>query len=88
MRKHTPQEGFYKQPDGYFTSAEFPLIRYKEVTDDDPMGKEYNDYRFEIYQRPYFFHLLGRKRWSFLVQTNSFTMGLSFSKYMTFKKKS
>lgn len=88
MDKTAIREGFIQQEDGYFTSTEYPLIRYKEVTDEDPLsGVVYDDFRFEIFVRPYFFNLLGKKRWEYIVQTSSFSMGFSFSYYMTKPKK-
>ena len=74
---------FSEQKDGYFTTEKQPLIRFKIVKDVDPIfGGEYWDYRFEIFQRPYFWNLLGSKRWDMSVQTNGFTEGLSFSHYL------
>lgn len=74
---------FSEQRDGYFTTKKQPLIRFKIVKDIDPIfGGEYWDYRFEIFQRPYFWNLLGSKRWEMSVQTNGFTEGLYFSHYL------
>lgn len=74
---------FSEQKDGYFITEKQPLIRFKIVKDIDPIfGGEYWDYRFEIFQRPYFWNLLGSKRWEMSVQTNGFTEGLSFSHYL------
>ena len=74
---------FSEQRDGYFTTEKQPLIRFKIVKDIDPIfGGEYWDYRFEIFQRPYFWNLLGSKKWDMSVQTNGFTEGLSFSHYL------
>lgn len=74
---------FSEQKDGYFTTEKQPLIRFKIVKDIDPIfGGEYWDYRFEIFQRPYFWNLLGSKKWDMSVQTNGFTEGLSFSHYL------
>lgn len=74
---------FSEQKDGYFTTEKQPLIRFKIVKDIDPIfGGEYWDYRFEIFQRPYFWNLLGSKKWDMSAQTNGFIEGLSFSHYL------
>lgn len=76
-------QGFIKQSDGYFTNEKQPLIRFKIVKDIEPtFGGEYWDFSFEVLKRPYFFGLIGRKKWDRSVQTNGFTEGLSFSKYL------
>lgn len=78
---------FSQQKDGYFTTNKQPLIRFKIVKYIDPLfGNECWDYRFEIFHRPYFWNLLGSKRWEISVQTNGFTEGLSFSLYILGKK--
>lgn len=76
-------QGFIKQPDGYFVNKKEPLIRFNIVQDIDPIfGSEYWDFSFEVFKRPYFFGLIGRKKWERSVQTNGFNEGLSFSKYL------
>jgi hypothetical protein len=73
---------FIEQKDGYFRSEKQPLIRFKVVKEIEPIfGGHYWDYRFEIFQRPYFWNLLGSKRWKMSMQTDRFTEGLSFSHY-------
>jgi len=55
-------------------------IRVREVTYDCPdWGDEITDYCFEVFKRPYFWGLIGKKKWEDVIQTNSFSMGLSFS---------
>lgn len=74
---------FSEQKDGYFTTEKQPLIRFKIVKDIDPIfGGEYWDYRFEIFKRPYFFGLIGSKKWEISVTTNGFADGVSFSHYL------
>ncbi|MXN90169.1 hypothetical protein GR160_02935 [Flavobacterium sp. Sd200] len=55
-------------------------IMYSIVQINDPEIGWVEEYRFEIYQRPYFFGLLGKKRWEFVIQTNDFNLGYSFCK--------
>lgn len=76
-------QGFKKQKDEYFLNEKLPLIRFKIVKEiDDYFDEEYHDFRFEIFKRPYFFGLLGIKKWEMSCQTNGFYEGLSFSKYL------
>ena len=59
------------------------LIRVRTVEYDDPeWGDECLDYCFEVFKRPFFWGLIGKKRWEESMQTNSYSMGLSFSKYL------
>lgn len=51
-------------------------------------GDDLMDYCFEVFKRPYFWGLIGKKRWEESMQTNSFEMGLSFSKYLLGEKHS
>ncbi|MNQ27560.1 hypothetical protein D3C85_408200 [compost metagenome] len=77
------ENDFSENNDGYFTTDKNPLVRFKIVKDVDPIfGGEYWDFRFEIFKRPYFFGLLGCKKWEMSVQTNGFIEGLSFSNYL------
>ncbi len=71
------------------TSSEFknipnePEIRYRMVTYvDQTFGDECTDFEFQIFKKPYLWGLLGKKKWDMSIQTNSFSMGLSFSKHL------
>ncbi|MCT3835929.1 hypothetical protein HZQ12_17785 [Elizabethkingia anophelis] len=69
--------------DGYYYSSTNPKIRFKIVEDRDPIfGGIYEDFRFEIFKRPFLWGLLGRKKWDMSVQTNGFYEGLSFSNFL------
>lgn len=60
------------------------FIRYKVIRRNSTVfGELYEDlYEFEIYRRPYFFNLLGKKRWEVAVKTNCFNSGKSFCEYL------
>lgn len=74
---------FMEGDDGYFYAIKNLLIRYKIIIEHDPIfGGEYWDYRFEIFKRPYFFGLVGKKKWEMSVQTNGWQEGISFSNYL------
>lgn len=64
----------------YFLT-ENPLIRYKIVEETED-GKIYYDFRFEVFKRPYFFGLLGKKRWEWTIQSSDFATGKSFCEYL------
>lgn len=67
----------------YNTIGEYPRIRWKTVKYEDPIdGGEYTDYYFVIFRRPFFFGLMGKRKWEFAVQTNCFESGISFCKYL------
>lgn len=56
-------------------------VRVRQVTYTCPQwGDEITDYCFEVFKRPYFWGTIGKKRWEEIIQTNSFSMGLSFCK--------
>lgn len=60
-----------------------PNVRYKVVEDFDPIfGGMTDDFQFEILKRPYFFGLIGYKKWEISIITNCYTTGLSFSEYL------
>lgn len=74
---------FKLKNDGWYYSETNPEIRYKYVYQIEPITNvTFTEYRFEIFKRPYLFGLLGRKKWEYLVQTNSFRDGFSFCNYM------
>ena len=57
-------------------------VRYKLVEYFDFGGNKVQEYHFEIFKRPYFFGLIGKKRWEWVVTTNEYKEGLSFVKYI------
>lgn len=82
--KHTAD--FTLNDDGYYYSKTNTNIRFKIVVDEDPIwGGIYEDFRFEILIRPYFFRLIGKHKWDYTCQTNGFYEGLSFSNHLLFK---
>lgn len=78
-----PTEDFKLADDGYYYSKTNTNVRFKIVIDEDPIwGGIYEDFRFEILKRPFWFQ---KKKWDLSVQTNGFYEGLSFSNYLLFK---
>ena len=74
---------FKENQDGWFYSKKQPLVRFKFVTDEDPIwGGIETDFYFEVFKRPYLFGLVGRKRWEYIVRTNGWTEGMSFCSYI------
>ncbi len=57
-------------------------IRCKKVTYKDEIDGEVTDWCFEIFKRPFFWGLIGKKRWEMSMQTNSFRMGHDFSAHL------
>jgi len=54
-------------------------IRYIVVECECPIfGGITDEYRFEVFKRPYFFGLLGRKKWDFAIMSENFNLGFSF----------
>lgn len=74
---------FKENQDGWFYSKKQPLVRFKFVTDEDPIWGGITTYFFfEVLKRPYFFGLIGKKKWEFIVQTNGWKEGMSFCSYI------
>lgn len=79
--EHT--EDFKLNDDGYYYSKTNTHLRFKIVIDEDPIwGGVYEDFRFEVLKREFLFF---KKKWDFVVQTNGFWEGLSFSNHILFK---
>jgi hypothetical protein len=57
-------------------------IRFRSFSYYDWDGEYLTDYEFEIFKKPYFFGLLGKRRWLWAISTNSISMGLGFSKHL------
>ena len=80
---NTDYDFIEKNKDGWFYSNNHPRVRFKFIREDDPIfGGTTNDFFFEIFKRPYFFGLLGKKKWEFIVQTNGWMEGMSFCNYI------
>ena len=74
---------FTENQDGWFYSKKQPLVRFKFVTDEDPIwGGITTDFIFKVLKRPYFFGLKKKKKWEFIVQTNGWKEGMSFCSYI------
>lgn len=79
---------FKAAEDGWFYSPTQQQVRFRFVTDEDPIfGGVTTDFHFEIFKRPYFFGLIGKKKWDFIVQTNGWKEGMSFCSYILRKYK-
>jgi len=73
----------FEEKDGYYYSEQFPNIRFSLIEDEDPIfGGFYTDLKFEVFKKPFFFGLIGKRKWEMSMQTNSFHHGLYFSKYL------
>lgn len=51
-------------------------IRYRKVMYYDFGGDECINFEFKVFIRPYFFNLIGRKKWKCIVTTERFNTGL------------
>jgi len=54
-------------------------IRYRNVEYLDWDGIICYDIEFQIFKRPYFWGLIGHKKWLWSITTNDMQMGLEFS---------
>ena len=54
-------------------------IRNRRVEYYDFDGDLVEDIEFQIFKRPYLWGLLGKKKWTWSITTNSYNVGLSFS---------
>lgn len=50
-------------------------IRYRKVLYYDFVGEPCIDFEFEIYKRPYFWGLIGKKQWMWQITTNDSSVG-------------
>jgi hypothetical protein len=55
-------------------------IRYREVQFYDWDGELCHEFEFNVFKRPYFFGLIGKKRWIWSITANDFGVGLGFTK--------
>ena len=56
-------------------------IRSRTVEYTDPQwGDKCLDYQFQIFKRPYFWGLIGKKKWIWSITTNDVKIGAGFSK--------
>lgn len=79
---------FKQKIDGYYYSEKRPNIRFYFTEDEDPIfGGVTADFVFEIFKRPYFFGMIGKKKWEFICQTNGWKEGISFCSYLLLKYK-
>ena len=54
-------------------------IRYREVQYYDWDGELCQEFEFNVFKRPYFFGLIGNRRWIWSITSNSFDIGLGFT---------
>lgn len=57
-------------------------IRARKVEYTDPEVGKCIEAEFQVFKRPYFFGLIGKKRWETSIITNDEQMGMSFSRYL------
>lgn len=78
-----PDDFNLKSEDGhvYAKSPNHPGIRVRKVCY-HAEGEYFQDYYFEIFTKPFWFGWFRKKRWEMSIQTNSFKMGLDFSKHL------
>jgi hypothetical protein len=58
------------------------LIRWREIIDANVDDGPDIKYEFSILRRPYFFNLIGKKKWENSIVTNDFNVGMSFSQHL------
>ena len=56
-----------------------PYIRNRRIIYTDFEGDFSEDIEFQVFKKPYFFGLLGKKKWQPSIVTNNYNRGLNFS---------
>ena len=77
----TKEYDFKQNNDGWFYSELNPRVRFR-FEEYEYCGEIVNNFFFEIKKRPYFFGLIGKIKWDFVVQTNGFTEGVSLCNFI------